>query len=111
MCFFTSHECIRCPTSGQTHMPIHCKPTVFLIQPAKVSMASIWMNFIGVITRKSEVFQYRICLDTLASMATAQGLYQSLGFVPIKPYVSILSLARNSWRTTSNIEEQIKWAG
>ena len=29
----------------------------------------------------------RICLDTLPSMATAQSLYQSLGFVAIEPYV------------------------
>ncbi|MET0619720.1 MAG: GNAT family N-acetyltransferase [Thermoanaerobaculia bacterium] len=29
----------------------------------------------------------RICLDTLPSMAAAQKLYQSLGFVPIEPYV------------------------
>lgn len=29
----------------------------------------------------------RICLDTLATMAPAQKLYQSLGFTPIAPYV------------------------
>jgi ribosomal protein S18 acetylase RimI-like enzyme len=29
----------------------------------------------------------RICLDTLPSMGPAQKLYQSLGFVPIEPYV------------------------
>jgi len=29
----------------------------------------------------------RICLDTLPSMAAAQKLYQSLGFVPIEPYL------------------------
>jgi ribosomal protein S18 acetylase RimI-like enzyme len=29
----------------------------------------------------------RICLDTLPSMAAAQSLYESLGFVPIEPYV------------------------
>lgn len=29
----------------------------------------------------------RICLDTLPTMASAQKLYQSLGFVPIEPYV------------------------
>ena len=29
----------------------------------------------------------RICLDTLASMASAQKLYESLGFTPIDPYV------------------------
>jgi ribosomal protein S18 acetylase RimI-like enzyme len=29
----------------------------------------------------------RICLDTLASMASAQKLYESLGFKPIDPYV------------------------
>ena len=29
----------------------------------------------------------RICLDTLPSMAAAQGLYATLGFVPIAPYV------------------------
>jgi GNAT superfamily N-acetyltransferase len=29
----------------------------------------------------------RICLDTLPTMAAAQVLYQSLGFVPIEPYV------------------------
>ena len=28
-----------------------------------------------------------VCLDTLPSMATAQRLYQSLGFVAIEPYV------------------------
>ena len=28
----------------------------------------------------------RICLDTLPLMATAQSLYQSLGFVAIEPY-------------------------
>jgi GNAT superfamily N-acetyltransferase len=29
----------------------------------------------------------RICLDTLASMASAQKLYESMGFRPIDPYV------------------------
>lgn len=29
----------------------------------------------------------RVCLDTLATMASAQALYGSLGFVPIDPYV------------------------
>jgi ribosomal protein S18 acetylase RimI-like enzyme len=29
----------------------------------------------------------RICLDTLASMASAQKLYESMGFKPIAPYV------------------------
>lgn len=29
----------------------------------------------------------RICLDTLPMMAPAQSLYESLGFVPIEPYV------------------------
>jgi ribosomal protein S18 acetylase RimI-like enzyme len=29
----------------------------------------------------------RICLDTLPTMASAQQLYQSLGFKPIDPYV------------------------
>jgi ribosomal protein S18 acetylase RimI-like enzyme len=29
----------------------------------------------------------RICLDTLPTMGAAQGLYQSLGFRPIEPYV------------------------
>jgi GNAT superfamily N-acetyltransferase len=29
----------------------------------------------------------RICLDTLPMMASAQSLYESLGFVPIEPYV------------------------
>jgi GNAT superfamily N-acetyltransferase len=29
----------------------------------------------------------RICLDTLASMASAQRLYESMGFRPIDPYV------------------------
>ena len=29
----------------------------------------------------------RICLDTLPSMATAQSLYQSLGFMTVEPYV------------------------
>jgi GNAT superfamily N-acetyltransferase len=29
----------------------------------------------------------RICLDTLPTMASAQKLYQSLGFTPIEPYV------------------------
>jgi ribosomal protein S18 acetylase RimI-like enzyme len=29
----------------------------------------------------------RICLDTLPTMGAAQGLYASLGFVPIAPYV------------------------
>lgn len=29
----------------------------------------------------------RVCLDTLATMAPAQALYGSLGFVPIDPYV------------------------
>ncbi len=29
----------------------------------------------------------RICLDTLPTMASAQSLYRSLGFVPIEPYV------------------------
>jgi ribosomal protein S18 acetylase RimI-like enzyme len=29
----------------------------------------------------------RICLDTLPTMAAAQGLYESLGFKPIEPYV------------------------
>jgi GNAT superfamily N-acetyltransferase len=29
----------------------------------------------------------RICLDTLPTMASAQSLYRSLGFVPTEPYV------------------------
>jgi N-acetylglutamate synthase-like GNAT family acetyltransferase len=29
----------------------------------------------------------RICLDTLPTMVSAQQLYQSLGFVPVEPYV------------------------
>jgi ribosomal protein S18 acetylase RimI-like enzyme len=29
----------------------------------------------------------RICLDTLPSMTSAQGLYASLGFVPTEPYI------------------------
>lgn len=29
----------------------------------------------------------RICLDTLSSMAAAIGLYTSMGFKPIEPYV------------------------
>jgi ribosomal protein S18 acetylase RimI-like enzyme len=29
----------------------------------------------------------RICLDTLASMAAAQKLYESMGFTPIDPYI------------------------
>ena len=29
----------------------------------------------------------RICLDTLPTMASAQSLYQSLGFVAVEPYV------------------------
>jgi ribosomal protein S18 acetylase RimI-like enzyme len=29
----------------------------------------------------------RICLDTLPTMAPAQKLYRSLGFVPIEPYI------------------------
>lgn len=29
----------------------------------------------------------RMCLDTLPTMATAQGLYRSMGFEPIDPYV------------------------
>ncbi len=29
----------------------------------------------------------RICLDTLPTMVSAQGLYASLGFVPIAPYI------------------------
>ena len=29
----------------------------------------------------------RICLDTLPTMASAQKLYESLGFAPIEPYV------------------------
>jgi GNAT superfamily N-acetyltransferase len=29
----------------------------------------------------------RICLDTLPMMASAQSLYESLGFVPVEPYV------------------------
>ena len=29
----------------------------------------------------------RICLDTLPMMASAQSLYESLGFVPIEPYI------------------------
>jgi N-acetylglutamate synthase-like GNAT family acetyltransferase len=29
----------------------------------------------------------RLCLDTLPSMVAAQRLYQSLGFLPIQPYV------------------------
>jgi GNAT superfamily N-acetyltransferase len=29
----------------------------------------------------------RICLDTLPMMASAQSLYESLGFIPIEPYV------------------------
>jgi GNAT superfamily N-acetyltransferase len=29
----------------------------------------------------------RMCLDTLPMMASAQSLYESLGFVPTEPYV------------------------
>jgi GNAT superfamily N-acetyltransferase len=29
----------------------------------------------------------RICLDTLPTMGSAQSLYESMGFVPIEPYV------------------------
>ena len=29
----------------------------------------------------------RICLDTLPMMTSAQGLYRSLGFAPIEPYI------------------------